>query len=52
MEQQKPITILEIIMASEQAEQLGVQVDWKRTCLMIVQAMQASEASTDNEDAD
>jgi hypothetical protein len=49
MEQQKPITIPDIVMASIQAENLGVQVDWKQTCLKIVQAIQEADKDKDTD---
>ena len=50
-------TIQEIIMATIQAEDNGVAVNWKETCLYVVQSAQAeinrltSEVNTETEDA-
>ena len=40
----EPRTIQEVVMSSIQAEDAGVVVDWKQTCLQIVNAAQAEFA--------
>ena len=37
-------SIQEVIMASIQAEDAGCIIDWKRTCLEVVNAFQAAQA--------
>ncbi len=57
-EEQKVRTIQDVVMTSIQAEDAGVLVDWKQTCLQIVQAAQqefarlseADEVNTEQED--
>jgi hypothetical protein len=51
-------TIQDVVMTSIQAEDAGCVIDWKQTCLQVVQAAQAefaritaeSEVNTENED--
>ena len=50
-------TIQEVVMASIQAEDNGVIVDWKQTCMQVVNAAQAlfnqiDEAKKAEEDGD
>lgn len=40
----EPKTIQDVVMQSIQAEDAGVVVDWKQTCLQIVNAAQAEFA--------
>jgi hypothetical protein len=40
----EPRTIQDVVMTSIQAEDNGVIVDWKQTCLQVVQAAQAEFA--------
>jgi hypothetical protein len=40
----EPRTIQEVVMASIAAEDNGVVVDWKQTCLQVVNAAQAEFA--------
>ncbi len=57
-EEQKVRTIQDVVMTSIQAEDAGVLVDWKQTCLQIVQAAQqefarlseGDEVNTEQED--
>jgi hypothetical protein len=54
----EPRTIQDVVMTSIQAEDAGVNVDWKSTCLQLVQAAQVefarltaeSEVNTETED--
>lgn len=46
----KPKTIQDLVMASIQAEDAGVSVDWKQTCLKVVQAAQSEIARLTAED--
>ena len=43
-------TIQDVVMSSLQAEEEGCVIDWKQTCLQVVQAAQAEFARITAED--
>ncbi len=51
-EEQKVRTIQDVVMTSIQAEDAGVLVDWKQTCLQVVNAAQAEYQRLTQEEED
>ena len=43
----EPKTVQEVVMSSLQAEESGVVVDWKTTCLHIIRAGEANQPVED-----
>jgi hypothetical protein len=39
----EPKTVQEVVMSSLQAEESGVVVDWKTTCLHILRALESNQ---------
>ncbi len=48
----EPKTIQDVVMQSIQAEDAGVIVDWKQTCLQVVNAAQAEYQRLTQEEED